>query len=400
MRLSLGEAADRAGVEPAFVERLVALDALLPDGEGRLADSDARRISILAALVESGLPLEGVAEAIRRGLVSLRFVDQAGYERFGSFGNETFRQVSERTGVPVELLMVTREAMGGREPAPDDRMRDYELEVVPLLAFQIANGSRPAATERTLRGFGDSLRRLTEVEAEWWRSEIQGPHLAAGRDPGAMGDLTADLASRLDPLSDQTVLALYHGQQANGWMRNIREGVETVMRGAGLLTGPDRSPAICFLDLTGYTRLTDERGDAAAAELAGRLARLVERTSGRHGGRPVKWLGDGVMFVFREPGAAVIAALEMVEGAPAADLPPAHVGVDTGPVLFQEGDYFGRTVNVASRIADYARPGEVLVSQDVVEASDGGAVSFDRIGPVDLKGLSEAVTLHVARRSG
>src|SRR5207344_2335494 len=119
-------------------------------------------------------------------------------------------------------------------------------------------------------------------------------------------------------------------------------------------------------DLTGYTRFTAERGDKAAAELAETLRRLVQRTSVEHGGRPVKWLGDGVMFHFRDPGPAVVAALEMIDGIATAGLPPAHVGLHAGPVLFQDGDYFGRTVNVASRIAGYARPGEVVVSQAVV----------------------------------
>ena len=129
---------------------------------------------------------------------------------------------------------------------------------------------------------------------------------------------------------------------------------------------------MCFLDITGYTQLTEERGDEAAADLAARLAALVRRASQGHGGTPVKWLGDGVMFYFRKPGAAVLAALEMVEVVGRDGLPPAHVGIDAGPVVFQEGDYFGRTVNIASRIADYARPGEVLVSQDVVDAAEGG----------------------------
>jgi adenylate cyclase len=155
---------------------------------------------------------------------------------------------------------------------------------------------------------------------------------------------------------------------------------------------------MCFLDITGYTRLTSERGDAAAAELASTFSRMVQRTSHQYAGRAVKWLGDGVMFYFAEPGPGVEAALEMVEGAADAGLPPAHVGLHAGPVLFQEGDYFGATVNIAARIADYARPGEVLVSQAVVEASPEVSAAFTEIGPVELKGVSEATRLHVARR--
>jgi adenylate cyclase len=74
------------------------------------------------------------------------------------------------------------------------------------------------------------------------------------------------------------------------------------------------------------------------------------------------------------------------------------VGIHAGPVVFQEGDYFGRTVNIASRIAEYARPGEVLVTQEVVDASDGTPVTFTEIGPVELKGVSASLRLLTARR--
>src|SRR5207244_2275016 len=94
----------------------------------------------------------------------------------------------------------------------------------------------------------------------------------------------------------------------------------------------------------------------------------------------------------------VVAALDMVDGISEAGLPPAHVGLHAGPVLFQDGDYFGQTVNVASRIAEYARPGEVLVSQEVLAASEGGVASFTEIGPVELKGVSGTVRLHAAHR--
>jgi adenylate cyclase len=125
---------------------------------------------------------------------------------------------------------------------------------------------------------------------------------------------------------------------------------------------------------------------------------MVRRSPRSHGGKPVKWLGDGVMVFFPDPGSGVLAALDMVKGAANAGLPPAHVGLHAGPVLFQEGDYYGRTVNVAAQIAEYARPGEVVVSQDVVEVVDAIPVSFVEIGPVELKGVSGALRLHTTRR--
>jgi class 3 adenylate cyclase len=156
---------------------------------------------------------------------------------------------------------------------------------------------------------------------------------------------------------------------------------------------------MCFLDLVGYTRLTEERGDRAAAELAGTLAELVGDTAREHGGLPVKWLGDGVMVYFREPAAAVRAALQMVERLPAAGLPPAHVGVAAGPVVAQGGDYFGRTVNLAARIAAHAGPGQVLVSERVAEAGPPAGVALTKAGEVRLKGFARPVGLLEASRS-
>jgi adenylate cyclase len=156
---------------------------------------------------------------------------------------------------------------------------------------------------------------------------------------------------------------------------------------------------MAFLDLVGYTRLTEERGDAAAAGLAEALAVLVGRSAREHGGVPVKWLGDGVMLHFREPAGAVRSALELVEEVPGAGLPPAHVGVAAGPVVVQGGDYFGRTVNLAARIAARAGAGQVLVSQGVAEVASPEGVRFVELGELELKGIAGPVRLLEARRT-
>jgi adenylate cyclase len=209
----------------------------------------------------------------------------------------------------------------------------------------------------------------------------------------------------LDAATDAAMLAVWHAQQARAWTGNIIAGFERTLSVAGLYKPSDRPPAICFLDITGYTRLTQERGDEEAAALAERLGRVVSRSTTERGGRTVKWLGDGVMLYYPDPGFGVASALDMVDGVRQAHLPPAHVGLHAGPVLFQEGDYFGQTVNLASRIAEYARPGEVLVSQSVVDVEAGSeshrdiGVRFEEIGPVELKGVPEPVVLHAAHRS-
>jgi class 3 adenylate cyclase len=114
----------------------------------------------------------------------------------------------------------------------------------------------------------------------------------------------------------------------------------------------------------------------------------------------VKWLGDGVMLHFPNPGSGVVAALDMIDAIVGAGLPPAHVGLHAGPVIFQEGDYYGQTVNLASRIADYAQAGEVMVSRSVVDAADGSSVVFRDVGPVDLKGVAGPMDLFAAARPG
>jgi class 3 adenylate cyclase len=392
------EVAIRAGVELGYVDRLIELGILNVDAGGELPESAARKASIVRDLERGGLPLSGIAEATRNDS-AFDFLDVIEADRFAPLGDVTYDELSAESGVPTDLLLAVREAMGFARPRADDLVRDDERLVVPLLQLQLGAGFRPTVIERALRVFGDSLRRVAQTEAEWWRTDVVGPLVAAGRSPAEAAKLAAGSLPELGPVSDRALLALYHGQQANAWMANIFEGFESSLVEAGLYRRVEHPPAICFLDLTGYTRLTDEQGDEAAAALAGDLASLVQRTSGRHGGTPVKWLGDGVMFHFPDPGNGILAALEMVEMAAGQGLPPAHVGLHAGPVLFQDGDYFGRTVNVAARIADYARQGEVLVSQEALPQSTRAAVGFTPIGPVELKGLTEPVVLHVAHRT-
>ena len=103
------------------------------------------------------------------------------------------------------------------------------------------------------------------------------------------------------------------------------------------------------------------------------------------------------MLHFPHPGQGVAAALEMIDGVIQAGLPPAHVGLHAGPVIFQEGDYYEQTVNVAARIAAYAQAGEVIVSQAVIDASVGAPIVLEGVGPVELKGVTGAMQLFAAR---
>jgi len=394
------EIAGRAGVDPDYVDRLVELGMLSPGSANTFSAGDVRRARWVQSFEQAGVPLEGLAAAVRDGTLSFSYLDAAAFDRFAGVSETTFRNLSERTGVPLDLLLAIREAHGFAEPRPEDHVREDELAVVPAIELQLASGIRPEMIERLLRAYGDGLRKIVETETDWYRTEVQLPLLEGGMTEAEMLTAQADVGSRMAPLMEQAVLSIYHGQQEHAWSTSAVEDVEDALERAGLYRRVRRPPAVCFLDITGYTRLTEERGDEAAAELATRLATLVRGSSREHDGQPVKWLGDGVMFYFPNPADGVLAALDMVDGLPEAGLPPAHVGIHAGPVVFQDGDYFGRTVNIAARIAEYARPGEVLVSQEVVDATDLDGVGVTAIGPVELKGVSQPLSLHSVRRLG
>jgi class 3 adenylate cyclase len=384
------------------VAQAINAGVITPDADGRHEAADIRRLTTLQAILRAGVPFEAIAEAVRRGAFSFGFLADPEYDRFDYLSDETFDQASLRTGVPVEQLTQLRESLGLGTAYGHDRVRGDEQRIIESLAIQHRMGFDFGATERFMRTMGDSLRRTAEAEAEWWRSQVLTPGLESGRSTDEIGRTWE--STQLGALMDNVLLAIYHVQQTQTWTSNIVSAAAYQLAAAGIHQVAERDPAICFLDITGYTRLTQERGDAAAAALAETLGRLVKRASLAHDGRPVKWLGDGVMCWFRDPGPAVAAALEMVDGVVSAGLPPAHVGVHTGPVVIQEGDYYGATVNLAARIAEYARPGEVLVSQAVVDAASrddavANGLSFAQIGPVDLKGVSGGVVLHAARRA-
>jgi class 3 adenylate cyclase len=397
---SIAEAADKSGVDPSYVDRLCELGILTPDGDSRLSTGDIRRIQMAQSLDDAGISLESQAAGMKSGLGDLGFLDSPVYERFAALSDETFEDLSGRTGMPLNLLMLIREAAGGAVPSPTDRVREDELAVVPWIQTELGMGFRPVSVERTLRVLGDAMRRVATTESTAWRTDLMEPMLAQGANNIDLANASSSADTEiLGEAGDKALLAIWHAQQAQAWAANIIGGFEKALVDAGLLKPETHPPAICFLDITGYTRLTGERGDEAAADLAEVLGRLVSRSAFERGGRPIKWLGDGVMLHFRDPGPGVLAALDMVDGVTAAGLPPAHVGIHAGPVLFQQGDYFGQTVNLAARIADYARPGEVLVTQEVVDASDAAETTFAEIGPVELKGIAGTVRLHAARRA-
>ena len=399
MGISSEQVAERAGVEPDYVQRLVDVGVLGRMPDGTFLEGDARRTRLYQGLERAGLPLEAIAEAVDRGGLSFAFLDRRVYDRFAGLSASSFREVSEREKIPLELLLVVRDAIGFAQADPDDPMREDELELTPLISLQLSRGVDPAAIEQWLRVYGDAFRRMAETEANVWYTQITLPQLAAGLNEAEMQELTAEWGDEFGPLMDRAVLAIYHAHQEHTWTEVLFEVVEGGLDRAGLRAKMRITPAICFMDISGFTDLTEQRGDEAAADLASRMAPLVRRTTERHGGKVVKYLGDGVMLYFGSADDAVLAALEMVDATAEAGLPPAHIGIHAGPVVFQGGDYFGRTVNLAARIMDRAQPGQVLVSDDVATSVDRERFALSSIGPVTLKGVAQPIPLHAVERT-
>ena len=401
--LSAAGLADLAGVTEAEVARLVELGVLVArDDPGPFLETDVPKVRLATACERAGLPMAGIASAIRAGRLSFAFLEATPYRRWAARSARTCRQVSQETGVPLELLGSFLEAMGFARMAPDEPMREDELEVVPLLQLGLSSGFLDQLWSTRLgRGYAEGLRLIAQVEREVWQARFMAPMLEAGADQQTAMERAAQRAGDLNYTSvvDRALMAAYRRQQELAWTEQLVENIEAALDATGALSRPERVPAMCFLDLVGYTRLTEQRGDAAAAAMAETLAVLVARSAREHGGVPVKWLGDGVMVHYREPAGAVLAALQMVEDFPQAGLPPTHVGVAAGPVVVQGGDYFGRTVNLAARIAAYASASRVLVSERVAERAPPQGVTFVELGELPLKGFARPVRLLEAHRA-
>jgi len=397
--LSAAGLAELAGATEAEVEHMVDLGILVPrDGADPFLASDVQKIRLAKACGQAGLPMEGIASVIGAGRLSFAFLEAPTYRRWAVRSARTYRQVSEEAGVPLDLLRDALESMGFARAAPDDPIREDELEVVPLVRLVHTTGvlDRPWTT-RVGRGFAEGMRLIANVENDAYHARFELPVLESGADQRTAMELASRMSGDFTPLVDRALMGIYRRQQELAWTEHLVEHIETELEAAGVLGRPERVPAMCFLDLVGYTRLTEERGDHAAAELAASLSVLVQRSSREHGGVPVKWLGDGVMVHFREPAGAVLSALRMVRQLPEAGLPPAHVGVAAGPVVAQGGDFFGRTVNVAARIAASAGEGQVLVSERVAETAPPPGVTFVELGELRLKGIARPVRVLEAR---
>jgi adenylate cyclase len=391
------ELAESAGVSASFVDRLVDLGILAAAEDGSFSDADVYRVRFVESSDRGGLSVEAIARAIHEGRFSLAFLDGTQF-RWASLSAQTYAEVADQVGVPLEFVLAFEEALGKVRPAPNDPAPSDLEALLEAPRVAIDAGVIDDRTHLRLIGvYADALRRIAETEGDVFHRLIEVPRLEAGMSHGEMLEVVNPIGAELTPGMEKLVLGIYRRQQERVWTDDGVQHMESAIEAMGLYERPERPTALAFLDLTGYTRLTEERGDEAAAELAADLTQLVQGEVGRRDGKSIKWLGDGVMSSFRDPAAAVLSTIEVSRRTGEVGLPPAHAGIAVGPVIFQDGDYYGRTVNLASRLAGLAEPGQTLVDADVVRlVGERDDIDFHSLGDVPVKGMASSIEVFEA----
>ena len=153
------------------------------------------------------------------------------------------------------------------------------------------------------------------------------------------------------------------------------------------------TPTFVFADLVGYTTLAERCGDEAAMQVAREFRRVMSLLSRQHGACHVKSMGDGAMIWVPDATQAVaLAERTLIEVGSRPDLLPVRVGAHTGPAVMDEGDWYGRAVNVAARLAGAAEPNEALVSDTTHAAAGAGARrALRRRDVVGLRGVGTPI---------
>jgi adenylate cyclase len=390
--LELEQLALEAETTPERITRLVEIGAIVPTPDGSFQRGDVIRSRVVAAFEAEGFSLEQMETVIRERAIALDHLDLF-YPDPSTRTGRSFGEFVEAVGPRGHLVAPALSAMGLSAPSPDAPTRVVEETVVAALI----EGWSSVDEEYTLRAariFGDAARRAAEGWVALFAEAISGP---VERRYSGIDDVVPRLlgpASHLGPVSPKLMGWLVE-RHLERTMNDLNIGrIEARLERRGLNpTRPAHPPAVAFVDVSDYTRLTVRGGDELGALTAVRLGELAETVARGRGGRLVKLLGDGVLLVFDSPCVAVESVIELLGAMLDAGLPPGHAGMHAGPLIERDGDIYGTTVNMASRIAAYALPGALLVTEPVVLACPDLASQFEFLGDVTLKGLDEAVAL-------
>jgi adenylate cyclase len=395
----LQELAERAGAPVERLERLVELGILAPaDTEEPFRSGDILRVRAVTALEGSGVQPEQIAAAMKAGELSFGYLDYV--LQPPPVMDRTYSEVADNLAIPFDVVERVFLAFGLPQPLPDEQAREDDEAILRGLKTFL-DAVDEVDVLGTARLFGDALRRLAEYQLHLFHTRVEERFRKAGvPDALVLDTALKEVGVHTSPLGELFAAWLYRRHSETFTVEHrVLHGEDDLERAGIHRRAPADPPAIVFLDISGYTRLTEELGDEASAAMPMRLATLVEDAASRYSGRTVKWIGDGVELYFRRPVDAVRCSLELRDRIPEADLPGTHVGINAGRVVYENGDFYGRTVNIAARIAAHAQQGQVLVSEDVVSHGSSDDIRFRRVGPVSFKGVSRDVVIYEAGRA-
>jgi adenylate cyclase len=390
-RISLSEASRRSGVPASTLKRWAA-EKVIPVRRGRWTATAAAQARVVARMRERGYPLEDLKSAGREGRLAFGFAEELFAE---DEGEVTVAMIARETGLEPELIERIL-VMLGTPKSRQPHLTAEDAVALRLCARVLAAGFPLVAFLQLVRIYVQSIRRIADTEVRLFHLYVHEPLIRDGvpelQMAEAMGDLAADVMPLAAPLTEylhNRYLRYYIEQDVVGHMES-EAGGDTAEMELGQVT-----VALCFIDLTGFTRYTEEEGDIEALDVVESFVAGVETSLPREA-TIVKTIGDEVMVV--SPDAASLTEWAVGFLARFSQRPQPRVGIHCGAAVYRDGDYFGSQVNLAHRVVNRALAGEVLVTDRVAEAITGNErLDFEPIGQVSLKGFPVPTELFVVR---
>jgi adenylate cyclase len=392
--LSADDLAMHAGVALDTIQTFVDAGMLAPDDSGAFREPDVARVRLVDSLVEAGLGLAELSRAVNDGRLSLSYVDL--------LMPEPVRLVpAPDRGEEKAGRLEYEQAIGpilGSQRAPDAPIREDDFAILGLVTEAIELGAPPERVFRIIRSIAQAAVKLTHLQRDWVDEVLLTPAIERTGSPISALKETSATRLRYREIGKEVTGLLMDRFVDDAIFGNLVELTERALSDVGIHPTGDQQ-TIVFIDISGYTRLAEERGDNESASQAARLMELAANVARDHGGRLVKSLGDGAMVHASNQRAGVSIALEAVSRAESAGLWPLHAGVNSGPMVRRDGDFFGAAVNIASRVADVASPGEVVVTENIVTAAEGTNNTFIPLGESQLKNVGTPLSLYRVQRA-
>ena len=351
--------------------------------DGLEGDEREARRRFLERLAQDGFGIDELKSAVAENRLALLPLERV----FGGVHSAT--EIEQQTGLPAETMIQMRRLLGLPEAEPDDDVfSDEDIEAARATKLFIDAGFDQEEIFEITRVLGEGMARLSATVTAAFTDTFLSP----GDSEEDVGERFTGLAQQLTPALTPVLVAAFKDHLGDSVSRGVLGRTELESGG----TVASQELAICFADLVGFTRLGVEVELTELGSVAGKLARLATSVT-REPVRLVKTIGDAAMFVSPDPGALVEVALELVQAVEDAGLPSLRAGIALGPALQRAGDYYGNSVNLASRVTGAARPGSVLCTQEVRDAAGDRDLHWSSAGRHRLKGVSGPVQLFRAR---